>query len=289
MSEKSMSGRVCLITGASSGVGLMTALGLAQNGAHVFLACRCAEKARQAVDFIQQKSSNSQVAYLPLDLASPKSVQTCVDLFEQQKLPLHVLVNNAGIFFGPSLTQGGINRIFAVNYLGHFLLTNLLLKQLQTSDSARIVLVASDAVYRIKSINWQLVFTAISKQPLINSFATTLEVYSLSKLCLLLMMKELVDRLQGQEMTVNAVHPGFVQSNISLFHRCSKWLGIGVSPAEGAKSSLFCATAPELHGISGQFWGSSCQGMELPALARDQQLAREVWEKSLSLVKDVIL
>ena len=282
-----MKGKVCIVTGANSGVGLMTALDLATRGAHTFLACRSEAKARKAINFIQQRTKTATVEYLPLDLASIESIYTCVEQFRTRNLCLHVLVNNAGIFFGEGVTHQGINRIFSVNYLGHFALTYLLLENMKKADKCRIIMVSSDAVYGVKSIDWSLMLTGIYGNQIFSKFTNTFKVYAFSKLCMLLLMNELVRQFQRQNIqniTVNAVHPGFVQSNISLFHRFGKVLGIGISPTEGAKSSLFCATALELQGISGKFLGSNCQEMELPELASDRKSATELWERSLSLL-----
>lgn len=282
-----MKGKVCIVTGANSGVGLMTALGLATRGAHTFLACRSEAKARNAIDLIQQQTTTANVEYLPLDLASIESVHTCVEQFKTRNLSLHILVNNAGIFFGEGVTHQGVNRIFSVNYLGHFVLTYLLLESMKKADACRIIMVSSDTVYKVKSIDWNLMLTGISGHLILSKFTNTFKVYSFSKLCMLLLMAELVRQLQRQNIqniTVNAVHPGFVQSNISLFHRFSKVLGIGISPAEGAKSSIFCATALELQGISGKLLGSKCQEMELPELANDRKSAAELWERSWSFL-----
>jgi NAD(P)-dependent dehydrogenase (short-subunit alcohol dehydrogenase family) len=263
----------------------MTALGLAQNGVHTFLACRSEAKAKRAIAFISQKSGNSKVEYLPLDLASLDSVRFCADSFKDRNLPLQVLVNNAGIFFGKGLTNDGLNPIFSVNYLGHFLLTYLLLDKLQQSDSARIVMVSSDMAYQVHSIDWKLIVTSISNKHIFSKFTKTRNVYSFSKLCMMLIMPEFVKQLQGQTITINAVHPGFVQSNISILHRCSKVLGIGISAAEGSKSSLFCATASELEHISGKFFSNHCREMDLPDLAKDENLSRELWQRSLQFLQ----
>lgn len=283
-----MKGKVCIVTGANSGVGLMTALGLAARGAHIFLACRSEAKARNAIDFIKQRAKTAKVEYLPLDLASLESIYTCVAQFKNRNLSLHVLVNNAGIFFGEGVTHQGINRIFSVNYLGHFVLTYLLLENMRKADACRIIMVSSDTVYKVRSIDWNLMLTEIYGHQILSKFNNTFKVYSFSKVCMLLLMVELVRQLQIQNIqniTVNAVHPGFVQSNISLFHRFSKVLGIGISPSEGAKSSIFCATALELQGISGKFLGTNCQEMKLPELANDRKFAAELWERSLSLLQ----
>lgn len=279
-----MAGKVCIVTGANSGVGLMTALELAKQGAHTFLACRSETRAAEAIEQIRGSVADATVEYLPLDLASLASVRHCAAQFKRRNLPLHVLVNNAGVFFGHGLTQEGFNTTVGINYIGHFLLTHLLLESLEAAASARIVLVASDTASQVTAINWNLLFTSIFQYPIHRYFTDTLRVYALSKLCVLMFMTELSEQIQDRNITVNAVHPGFVQSNISVFHRWSKGLGIGVSPAEGARSPLFCAAAPELDRISGKFFDSDRQETQLPPLAQDRDRVAELWQRSLNLV-----
>lgn len=264
---------VSLVTGGNSGVGLMTALGLARRGYHVFIACRSAAKAAKAIAYIRQQSGNQNVEFLPLDLASLASVRRCVQEFEQRSLPLHVLINNAGIFHKRGTTQEGFERIWGTNYLGHFLLTQLLLDKLQQSEPSRIVMVASDLALRPQGIPWHLL---VEKTPL-----NFLELYAVSKFCLLLFTLELARELKPTQVTVNAVHPGFVRSNITLGHQLSRLLGLGLSPEEGAYSSLFCATSPEMLGRSGQFLDSKAQPFSLPDVAQDRQLAQTLMQKSL--------
>ena len=264
---------VSLVTGGNSGVGLMTALGLARKGYHVFIACRSATKAANAIAYIRQRSNNQNVEFLPLDLASLASVRRCVQEFEKRDLPLHVLINNAGIFHHRGTTQEGFERIWGTNYLGHFLLTQLLLNKLQQSAPSRIVMVASDLALRPQGIPWHLL---TQKTPL-----NFLELYAVSKFCLLLFTLELARTLKPTQVTVNAVHPGFVRSNITLGHQLSRLLRLGLSPEEGAYSSLFCATSPEMLGISGQFLDSKAQPFVLPDVAQDRQLAQSLMQKSL--------
>lgn len=264
---------VSLVTGGNSGVGLMTALGLARRGYHVFIACRSATKAANAIAYIRQQSGNKNVEFLPLDLASLASVRRCVQIFEQRHLPLHILINNAGIFHKRGTTQEGFERIWGTNYLGHFLLTQLLLKKLQQSEPSRIVMVASDLALRPQGIPWHLL---VEKTPL-----NFLELYAVSKFCLLLFTLELARKLQPTQVTVNAVHPGFVRSNITFGHQLSRLLGLGLSPEEGAYSSLFCATSPEMLGKSGKFLDSKARPFSLPSLAKDRQLAQNLIQKSL--------
>jgi len=265
--------KVCIVTGGNSGVGLMTSIGLAKADFQVFIACRSSSKARKAVDYIRKTTGNCNVEFLPLNLASLESVRNFVTLFEQKNIPLHLLVNNAGIFNHSGTTQEGFELIWGTNYLGHFLLTNLLLEKLKDSSPSRIIMVASDLALKPKSIDWHL-FT--KKTPL-----NFLELYSVSKLCLLLLTTELTRKLNNIDVTVNAVHPGFVQSNITIWHRLSKYLGLGLSPQKGAYSSLFCATSTDIEGVSGKFFDSKMREMPLSKLAQNLEVAQELWQRSL--------
>ena len=273
MKNNNSPNKVCIVTGGNSGVGLMTAVGLAKTGYRVFIACRSATLATKAVNFIRRSSGNENVEYLPLNLASLDSVRQFVKLFKDREIPLHLLVNNAGIFNKRGVTREGFELIWGTNYLGHFLLTYLLLEKLKQSDSSRIVMVASDLALRPQAIKWNLL---VKKTPI-----NFLELYSVSKFCLLLLTVELARQLNNSNVTVNAVHPGFVRSNITIWHRLSKYLGLGISPERGAFSNLFCATAAELEGVSGKFFDSKGREIPLPKLAEDLELAKELWEKSL--------
>ena len=265
--------KVCIVTGGNSGVGLMTAVGLAKTHAHVFIACRSTDKATKAVDYIRQTTRNSNIEFLPLDLSSFESIRKFVELFDKRNLNLDILVNNAGIFNKRGVTREGFELIWGTNYLGHFLLTNLLLEKLKNSASSRIIMVASDLAAQPKSIKWDL----LEKKTPINF----LEVYAVSKLCLLLLTAKLANKFSGTGLTVNAVHPGFVQSNITIWHRLSRYLDVGLTPEEGAFSTLFCATSSDLDGISGKFFDSKAQEIQLPNLAQSKELIQELWECSL--------
>ena len=266
---------VCLVTGGNSGIGLMSAVSLAKLGAYVIIACRSSAKAEQAVSEIRRQSGNPLVEFLPLDLASLDSVRTFVKLFKEKQLPLHVLVNNAGVFNTRGTTKEGFELIWGTNYLGHFLLTNLLLEKLKSSAPSRIIIVSSDLALRPTSIKWNQL---VKKTPL-----NFLELYAVSKLCLLLLTMELERRLDETNVTVNAVHPGFVHSNITLGHRLSKYLGLGLSPQDAASNLLACATSSALEGVSGKFFDPQGKELELPDLAKDPELAKQLWERSFAL------
>lgn len=263
---------VAIITGGNSGVGLMTAVGLAQLGHHVFIACRSAKKAAQAIAYIREKTDNPNIEYLPLNLASLESVRQAVQIFLDKKLPLNILVNNAGIFNGRGVTEEGFELIWGTNYLGHFLLTYLLLEKLQQSAPSRLVMVASDLALKPTRIEWDLFV-----KPTPFKF---IECYNQSKLCLLILTQQIAQKFPA--IKVNAVHPGFVQSNITIGHQLSKYLGIGISPEKGAYSSLLCATSPEFAAITGRFFGQNGEEIPLPPLAQNPNLGQELWEKSLA-------
>jgi NAD(P)-dependent dehydrogenase (short-subunit alcohol dehydrogenase family) len=265
--------QVCLVTGGNSGVGLMTAVGLAKLGNHVFIACRSATKAAKAIEYIRQTTLNQNVEFLPLDLASLDSVRNCVTLFNDKNLPLHILVNNAGIFNRRGTTKEGFELIWGTNYLGHFLLTYLLLEKMQKSAPGRIIMISSDLALYPSGINWDLL---VKRTPL-----NFLNLYAISKLCLLLLTQELSQRLNNCQVTVNAIHPGFVQSNITIWHRLSKYLGLGISPEAGAYSTLVCTTSPEYQNISGKFLDSYNKEIPLPKIAQNQEILQHLWERSL--------
>ena len=146
--SQTLTGRVALVTGANTGIGLVTARELAKLGAHVFIACRSADKAQPAVQEIQSATGNQQVEALSLELGDLTSVRRCAQSFLDRGLPLHLLINNAGVAGARGATSSGFELAFGVNHVGHFLLTALLCERIKDSGPARIVTVASEAHYR---------------------------------------------------------------------------------------------------------------------------------------------
>lgn len=204
--------RVAIITGANDGIGKVTARELARKGWHVILACRNAEKAENAIDSIRKEmnTSDALLDFIQLDLSSLNSVRKFVEEFHQRKLPLHLLINNAGIVPGDfQLTDCGEELQFTTNHLGHFLLTNLLLDDLRASAPSRIVIVSSDAHIRSTNIEYD---DEKRRTPYatsaIGSTRACFVGYAQSKLANVMMCTELVHRL-GPESKVycNALHP----------------------------------------------------------------------------------
>src|SRR4051794_13583429 len=204
--DLSLRGRVCLITGANTGIGRVTATELAKRGARVLLACRSLEKARPVAEAIRADTHNDTVEALELDLASFESVRRMAAGLLARDLPLHLLINNAGLA-ARGLTADGFELVFGTNHLGHFLLTNLLLDRLRASVPARVVTVASRAHYQPAGIDFEAV-----RRP--TSSVTALSEYGVSKLANVLFSAELARRTAGSGITTYALHPGVIASDI---------------------------------------------------------------------------
>ena len=270
-----ISGRVALVTGANTGIGLVTARELARRGAHVFLACRSASHAQAALDAIRAASGNQKVEALALDLGDFASVRQCANAFLARGLPLHLLVNNAGLAGSRGFTASGFELAFGVNHMGHFLLTQLLLERLKASAPARIVTVASRAHTRTDGIDWNAL-----RQP--TRTRTAIHEYAVSKLANVWFSAELGRRLAGSGVTTYALHPGVVASDV---WRSVPWPFRSliklrmISTEEGAKTSLYCATAPQCAGESGLYY-DKCRVRPASSLGQDTALARELWQRS---------
>ena len=276
--SKPLSGKVALVTGANTGIGLVTARELAARGAHVFIACRSAERARDAMGWIgaaARQAGARPVELLSLDLGDFASVRRCADAFLSRGLPLHLLVNNAGLGGTAGITASGFELAFGVNHLGHFLLTRLLRERIIASAPARIVTVASRAHYRAAGLDWGALC-----QPTRSRFAFA--EYSVSKLANVLFSAELGRRLDGSGVVTSALHPGVVASDV---WRGVPWplrslmkLGM-IDTEQGAVTTLHCATAPQVGTQTGLYY-DKCQVKRPSRLAQDARLAGELWQRS---------
>jgi len=269
-----LGGRTFLVTGANTGIGKATAEGLAARGAAVYVAARSRDKGEAAVAAIRAAAGSDSVSFLALDLADLESVRACAEAFLARGEPLHVLVNNAGVGGGRGLTKQGFEHMFGVNHLGHFLLTQLLLDRLVSSGSSRVVTVASDAHYSARGIDWDAV-----QRPARG--ITGLGEYAVSKLCNVLFSQELARRTAGTGVTAYALHPGVVASDI---WRRVPWpvrpliTRRMLSVDEGAATSLYCATSPEVAEDSGLFY-DKCAPRPASQVATPE-LAAELWQRS---------
>lgn len=268
-----LSGQVALITGANAGIGRATALELARRGASIFLAGRSSKRTQPVLEEIRAVGATAE--YLPLELGSFDSVRACARSFLARGLPLHLLVNNAGLAGARGLTESGFELAFGVNHMGHFLLTQLLLDRLKQSAPARIVTVASRAHRRVDGLAWEAV-----RRPT----ATLLGVreYAASKLANVLFSAELGRRLSGSGVSTYSLHPGVVDSEI---WRTLPWPLRAlnrmrlISAEQGALTTLHCATAPGAARETGRYYSDS-EPAPTSAAGADSALAAELWRRS---------
>jgi NAD(P)-dependent dehydrogenase (short-subunit alcohol dehydrogenase family) len=266
------SGCVALITGASSGIGRVTAIDLARRGVRVFLACRSRERTQPVLDEIDAIGATAQ--WLPLELSDFESVRACASAFLDLGLPLHLLINNAGLAGARGLTPSGFEFVFGVNHMGHFLLTTLLLERLRQSAPARVVTVASKAHRRVGGIDWRAV-----RRP--TSTLLGVREYCVSKLANVLFNVELGRRLRGSGVSTYSLHPGVIDSDIwrtlPAPLRAINRLRL-ISTEEGAKTTLHCAlsTAAEETGV----YYSDCRPTPPSLAGQDAALAEDLWQRS---------
>ena len=275
-----MTGKTCLVTGATAGIGRVTALELAHMGANVVIAGRDPAKCALTANDIREESGNPAVDFLVADLSSQEEVRRLANEFRERHQHLDVLVNNAGaIHMSRRKSVDGIEMTFALNHLSYFLLTNLLLEVLVASSPARVVNVAS-VVHQKAKID----LFDIHAPRRYSGF----RAYSRSKLCNLLFTYELARRLEGTGVTANALHPGLVASNILsnngiLGRFLNMLLGIrGISIEAGALTSVYAASSPEMEGVSGKYLDKK---KVVPSSARsfDEAQAAALWELSANL------
>ncbi len=276
MKNITLNGKVALITGANSGIGRVTARELALQGYHVFLACRSKKKTLPVLEEIHQLSNgHAKVEFLPLDLGDLTSVRHCAELFLARNLPLNILICNAGLAGQKGFTPSGFELTFGICHVGHFLLTQLLLEKLKASAPARIVVVSSKAHTRVQKINY-----AALRQP--TQGVGGLKEYGVAKLANVYFTTELARQLAGTGVTSYALHPGTVASNVwravpwPLDHVLKRFM---VSVDDGAKTSIYCATSPEVATQSGLYY-ADCRVTDMSIAAQDTLAAQELWHAS---------
>jgi NAD(P)-dependent dehydrogenase (short-subunit alcohol dehydrogenase family) len=274
MATGDLDGRTFLITGANTGIGRETALALAARGARLHLACRSLDAGRRTIEEITAQTGNRELALLSLDLGDLDSVRACAQTFLATGEPLHVLINNAGVAGSHGVTASGFEVMFGTNHVGPFLLTDLLVDRLRASAPARVVNVASGAHYRARGIDWEAV-----RRP--TRSLTGMREYSVSKLANVLHAQELGRRLEGSGVSTYSLHPGVIASDI---WRRVPWpvrplmKGRMDTPENGARTSVYCATSPDVANESGRYY-DDCRAKE-PGAAATAALAGELWRRS---------
>lgn len=279
-SNGDLGGKICIVTGASSGIGLETARALAAMNATVVLACRSRARGEAALVNIQSNHAGSKAELMLLDLASQQSIRDFADAFTRRYDRLDVLVNNAAT--APAqreVTQDGLEMQFGVNHLGPFLLTVLLLDLLKSSAPSRIVNVSS-TIHKNARMN----FDDLQSERGYTLFGA----YGRSKLANVLFTYELARRLEGEDVTANCLHPGGVNTNLlSDMRGPLGWvvklgMNLMLSPESGARTSVYLASSPEVAGLSGKYF---IRRREAKSSARSHNVddAKRLWEVSVGL------
>ncbi|HXK21467.1 MAG TPA: SDR family oxidoreductase [Myxococcota bacterium] len=282
----SLEDRTCLVTGATSGIGLETAVGLAREGARVLIVGRDPMRGEAARAEIARRSGHHRVELLRADLASLKEVRRLADEVRARCPALHVLVNNAGVMnLTRRQTEDGFEATFAVNHLAYFALTHHLLDLLKANAPARIVNVASDA-HRFGRIDWDDLQSERRYRGL--PVVAAMRVYGTSKLLNILFTQELARRLEGSGVTANCVHPGAVSTRLGANNGSATRIAASLlrpfmlSPAEGARTSIHLASSPDVAELSGRYFAKMREA-RCSRAARDPDAARRLWMLSAEL------
>jgi len=296
-SEARLDGKTVIVTGSSSGIGIETARDMANRGARVIFAVRNLEKAKPVVEDIKTTTGNDNLQIMKLDLCSLKSVLDFVKEFKSNESRLDILINNAGIMLQPKVMTGdGFEQVWQANYLGHFLLTVQLLDILKQSAPSRIVNVSSKAHDEAKKIN----FDDINGDKKYDH----LEMYGQSKLAQILFTRKLDRILEGTGVTAYCLHPGVVRTNL-----LSEGAGLptfsmakvitvvgnfgmnafclGLTPVEGAQTSIYCAVTEGLESKSGKYF-VNCKEKEPTRWALDDEMGDKLWEFSYEQIKPFV-
>ncbi len=274
----SMKDKTCVVTGATSGVGLETARALAERGARVLIVSRSAEKCKSTIKALQESTGNAALEFVAADLSVQSEVDRAADEIISRISGLDVLVNNAGAMFNKRIeTADGLEKTFALNHMAYFIVTNRLLDLLKKSAPARIVNVASTAHKMVKCLD----FRDLQSTKNYRAF----RVYSLSKLANVLFTKELAERLAGSGVTANCLHPGLVATNFgaNLPAPARVFFSLfGLKSSDGAKTSIYLATSPDVANVTGKYFEKSKESKPSPA-ALDTAAAKRLWAESEAL------
>jgi len=281
--QTNLSSKVCLVTGANSGIGKSTAHALATMNATVVMVCRDRRRAEPVRDEIKSATGNQDLELMICDLSSQTDIRRFAAEFINSHNRLDVLVNNAGVVVRQrSLTEDGIETTFAVNHLGYFLLTHLLLDLLKQSAPSLIVNVSS-AAHAYGKID----FDDLQGEKKYGGFSA----YANSKLANILFTYELARRLEGTGVTVNCLHPGTIATG--LFRNLPKPIEamiklVTFSPDKGAETSVYLASSPAVEGVTGKYFAKKRERRTTSA-SHNEQAARRLWEVSEEMTGSVPL
>jgi NAD(P)-dependent dehydrogenase (short-subunit alcohol dehydrogenase family) len=275
--------KICLITGATSGIGKETALELARQGMKIIFNTRDEKRGIIVRDEIIQKSKNPDINMYLCDLASFQSIREFAEMVKKDNKKLDILINNAGIWVKrKKTTVDGIEYTFAVNHLAPFLLTNLLLDLIHNSDSGRIINVSSGIHYQG--------YLDLSDPEFKNKRFRSIKAYTQSKLANILFTRELAARLNGSNITVNSLAPGWV--NTGLFRDSNSFVKLparlwALTPAEGAKTTIYLATSEQVQKITGEYFYMK-KVKKSAKKSYDRELMKKLWELSEDYLKNYL-
>lgn len=277
-----MQNKICVITGANSGIGFYTALALAKKGAKIVMVCRNDQKAEAAKKDIIDQTQNDKIEIFLADFASIAETKSVAKEVAAKYPVIDVLINNAGFIAKKyrEITIDGLEKTFAVNHMGYFVFTHGLLDAVKAAPQGRIINVSSEAHKFVRKVD-------LTNLQLTRGYSS-LKAYGISKLCNIWFTQELARRLEGSGITVNAVHPGAVSTNFGLdsvpiFETLLK-LGrrFLLTAEQGAQTSIFLATNPEVGHITGEYFSKS-QIKAVSRDARDDAKAKKLWQLSLDI------
>ncbi len=284
-SQARMDGKTVLITGANAGIGKETAIDLARRGARVIMACRDMKRGEDALNDVAAKTGSSKLVLKQLDLASLASVRALAEDINNTEPELNVLINNAGVMVPSELqkTQDGFEIQMGVNHLGHFLLTNLLIDLLKSSQPSRIVVVSSMAHSSTTSSSFN--FENMNGE----KYYSKWDAYGQSKMANILFTRELAQRLEGSGVTANSLHPGAIKTELSRNFGTIESIAMQFmflffkTPTEGAQTNIHLAVCEEVEGVSGLYF-CDCKVKKPSKGAQDDEAAKKLWQISAQLV-----
>ena len=266
--------KVCIVTGSTSGIGLVTAKELAKMGVVTILVARNKDRGKEALKEVIEYSKNDNTDLFICDFSVQSSILAFTEKFKRKYNRLDILINNAGMMSNKRMEIGlGIELTFAVNHLGYFITTNLLLNMLKNTPSSRIIVVASDLHF-----NGEIDFNNLMQKKDYNGFVA----YSNSKLANLLFTYKLNEKLRGSDTTINAIHPGVVKTKFGVEDRNSDltFSAGRITPEESVKSIIYLSTSPKVQGISGKYF-NQMRIENSSELSYNKELADELWNKSI--------
>ena len=289
-SRYNMQGKVCIVTGANSGIGKAVALVLAKSNATVIMLCRNRKRGQSALDEIINQSKNPYTRLMIADLSSQKSIRAFAMEFQAQYNNLHILINNAANFDmnlkKPQLTEDGIETIFATNHLGPFLLTNLLIEKLKASAPGRVINVASKGLVAYPFLNIE--FDNLNGEKRYSA----IHAYYHSKLAHVMFTYELARRLNGTGVTANCIRVSNVAVSDERLVNHSKVLQVlyrqkrrfSITPERMAEAYLYLAASPDLVNVSGKYFNEHNRQVSSSRNSYNEEAWKKLWEISTMLI-----